>query len=107
MEQILMAALAGLAYGLTHAAKKVQAGQEFDIWKLLATEIVAVVVAVSLVLSGAKVDEMTFEQQFVLYGFLIPIVENTLKAIYRLIKNRVEQHYYRPRSGGLPRKYRR
>lgn len=83
LEQILTAILAGLTYSLTMYFKKLQKGESFDLWKLASTIVIGIFVAVSLVLSGAEINQLTFEQQFLMYAGLIPIVENILKAIYR------------------------
>ncbi len=83
--QILTALLAGLVYGFTHYLKKVQKGQEFDPWKLASTEVIAVVVALTLALNGKAVTQLTWGQQFAVYAGTIPIVENILKAIYRAL----------------------
>jgi len=85
LQDILLAVLAGIVYGLTHYVKHYPK-EQFDPAKLLSTIVVAVGVAVSLALSGVKVDEMTIEQRFVMYAGLVPIVENIIKAILRSFK---------------------
>lgn len=88
--QIFTAMLAGLVYGLTHYIKKAQGGQKFDPWKLAATEVVGVIVAVSVVLSGVQLNQLTWSQQFVMYAGLIPVVENVLKTLIRAAVDRYQ-----------------
>ena len=83
VEQVLMALLSGLAYGLTQYFKKAQKGEKFDPYKLAATEVIAVFVALSLVASGAPLNQLTLGQQFALYAGLIPLVENIIKTVVR------------------------
>ena len=99
--QVLVAIMAGLTYGLSHYVKKVQKGEGFDPYKLAATEVVAVFVAVSLALSGVRVDQLTIGQQFVLYAGTIPIVENIIKAVVRAYRRTEEppKHPEAPAKG--------
>ena len=85
LQDILLAVLAGIVYGLTHYAKHYPK-EQFNPVKLLSTIVVAVGVAVSLALSGIRVDEMAIEQRFIIYAGLVPIVENIIKAILRSFK---------------------
>lgn len=102
LSEILTAVLAGLAYGLSMYAKKVQNGQEFDKVKLMSTLLVSVFVAVSLSLGGVPVNELTWEQRFLAYAGLIPLVENVIKTFIRILHNRAVEH---ARAGGLSRKH--
>jgi len=86
LEEILTALLAGFVYGFTHYLKKAQNGEKFDPWKLAATEVVAVAVALALALNGQVVNQLTWEQKFIIYAGAIPIVENILKALWRWLK---------------------
>lgn len=83
MNDILMAVLAGLTYGFSMYVKKGLNGQKFDPWKLAATLVVSVLTALLMRQSGLPLDEMTFEQQFLIYAGAIPLVENLIKVVIR------------------------
>ena len=83
-QDVLLAVLAGITYGLSHYAKHYSA-ENFEPAKLIATVIIAIGCAIGLQLSGLPVNEMTIEQRFLVYAGLTPIVENIIKAILRRI----------------------
>jgi len=103
-QSILIAIVAGIVYSVTMYAKKAQAGQTFDPLKFVSTVLVGILVALSIELSGAPLNELTWQQQFFMYAGLIPIVENLLKTVFRALTLRAERNVYRPRSGGLPKR---
>jgi len=83
-QDVLLAVLAGITYGLSHYVKHYGA-ENFEPAKLIATVVIAIGCAVGLQLSGLPVNEMAIEQRFLVYAGLTPIVENIIKAILRRI----------------------
>ncbi|MCD6524931.1 MAG: hypothetical protein J7K48_08085 [Thermococcus sp.] len=80
---LFAAIMAGFAYGLSMYGKKALNGQEFNKAKLLATLIVSVLTAIIMETSGMPINEMTFQQQFLVYAGAIPLVENLIKIFVR------------------------
>jgi len=82
LTNVLLAMLAGIVYGVSHYAKH-QSTEQFEPVKLVATTILGGLIAVGLQISGVPVNNMTVEQRFLVYGGLIPIIENIIKSIIR------------------------
>jgi len=87
LQDVVIAIMAGAAYGLSHYLKR-YGTEDFDPAKLLATITIAIACAVGLQLSGLPVNEMTIEQRFLTYAGLVPIVENILKTVLRRARGR-------------------
>ncbi len=62
--------------------------KRFNVGKFVSTIIIGGVVGVLISLRGGTVLQETFEVQFSIYAVYIITVENILKTIWRLIKNR-------------------
>lgn len=58
---------------------------DFDIIKLLSTVLVGGVIGAVSILSGIQLTQTSLENQLLSYGFLIAVVEQVGKSIYRAL----------------------
>lgn len=90
IETILYAVIASIAYSLTHYFKKAKKDepQAFDPSKLLSTAAIGALIGIAFAASGVEVSQLAVEQQLVAYAGLVAVVENVLKAGYRIVKKK-------------------
>ena len=93
IQTILSALAASIAYSVTFYVKKraKKEKQTFDPQKFIATILVGIGVGLTIELSGASLDFLTFEGELATLVGTIAIVESLIKTVYREVQKRVEQ----------------
>jgi len=89
IQPIILAVIGALIYSLLWYSRQVvdptKETPEFEPLKLISTLIVGACIGLVSVLSGTEISQAGIEAQLASYGFLVAIVEQIGKAVYRKI----------------------
>ncbi len=89
IQPIITATGAAFLYSLLWYSRQVidptKPTPDFDPFKLVSTIFVGICVGILTVLSGASLTQAGLEAQLLSYGFIIALVEQVGKALYRAI----------------------
>jgi len=87
IQPILIAVGGSLIYSLLWYSRQVidptKETPEFKPWKLVSTLVVGACIGLVSVLSGIDITQAGIEAQLASYGFLVAVVEQVGKALYR------------------------
>ncbi len=86
-QSVIVAVAAALLYSLLWFSRQVvdptKETPKFDPWKMGATLVVGACIGLVSVISGIEISQAGIEAQLTSYGFLVAVVEQVGKAIYR------------------------
>ena len=89
IQPIILAVIGALIYSLLWYSRQVvdptKETPEFEPWKLVSTLVVGACIGLVSVLSGVDITQAGIEAQLASYGFLVAVVEQVGKAVYRKI----------------------
>ena len=87
IQPILIAVGGSLIYSLLWYSRQVidptKETPEFNPWKMGATLVVGAFIGLGSVMGGIEISQTSIETQLAAYGFVIAVVEQVGKAIYR------------------------
>jgi len=86
-QPVIVAVAAALLYSLLWFSRQVvdptKETPKFDPWKMGATLVVGACIGLVSVITGIEITQAGFEAQLTSYGFLVAVVEQVGRAIYR------------------------
>ena len=86
-QQVIVAVAAALLYSLLWFSRQVvdptKETPKFDPWKMGATLVIGACIGLVSVISGIEITQAGIEAQLTSYGFLVAVVEQVGRAIYR------------------------
>ena len=91
---VFQAGLGAAAYSLVWYSREVmdpsKETPEFEPFKLLATVIIGAIIGALAVLSGVEMTQELVLEQIAVYGFLVYVVEQLGKSLWRQIDKNIE-----------------
>jgi len=89
IQPIILAVIGALIYSLIWYSRQVvdptKETPKFEPWKLVSTLVVGACIGLASAFSGIEVSQASVEVQLTSYGFLVAVVEQVGKAVYRKI----------------------
>ena len=86
-QPVIVAVAAALLYSLLWFSRQVvdptKETPQFDPWKMGATLVIGACIGLVSVISGIEITQAGIEAQLTSYGFLVAVVEQVGRAIYR------------------------
>ena len=86
-QSVIVAVAAALLYSLLWFSRQVvdptKETPKFDPWKMGATLVIGACIGLVSVISGIEISQAGIETQLTSYGFLVAVVEQVGRAIYR------------------------
>ena len=86
-QPVIVAVAAALLYSLLWFSRQVvdptKETPQFDPWKMGATLVICACIGLVSVISGIEISQAGIEAQLTSYGFLVAVVEQVGRAIYR------------------------
>lgn len=86
-QSVIVAVAAALLYSLLWFSRQVvdptKETPKFDPWKMGATLVIGACIGLVSVISGIEITQAGIEAQLTSYGFLVAVVEQVGRAIYR------------------------
>ena len=86
-QPVIVAVAAALLYSLLWFSRQVvdptKETPKFDPWKMGATLVVGACIGLVSVITGIEISQAGIEAQLTSYGFLVAVVEQVGRAIYR------------------------
>ena len=86
-QPVIVAVAAALLYSLLWFSRQVvdptKETPKFDPWKMGATLVIGACIGLVSVISGIEISQAGIEAQLTSYGFLVAVVEQVGRAIYR------------------------
>ena len=86
-QSVIVAVAAALLYSLLWFSRQVvdptKETPQFDPWKMGATLVIGACIGLVSVISGIEITQAGIEAQLTSYGFLVAVVEQVGRAIYR------------------------
>ena len=86
-QPVIVAVAAALLYSLLWFSRQVvdptKETPEFDPWKMGATLVIGACIGLVSVITGIEITQAGIEAQLTSYGFLVAVVEQVGRAIYR------------------------
>ena len=86
-QQVIVAVAAALLYSLLWFSRQVvdptKETPKFDPWKMGETLVIGACIGLVSVISGIEITQAGIEAQLTSYGFLVAVVEQVGRAIYR------------------------
>lgn len=86
-QPVIVAVAAALLYSLLWFSRQVvdptKETPQFDPWKMGATLVIGACIGLVSVISGIEISQAGIEAQLTSYGFLVAVVEQVGRAIYR------------------------
>lgn len=86
-QSVIVAVAAALLYSLLWFSRQVvdptKETPQFDPWKMGATLVIGACIGLVSVISGIEISQAGIEAQLTSYGFLVAVVEQVGRAIYR------------------------